>query len=157
MAVINSWDLTDANTGIYAHVDGQTRETSECVYMVRDLGSTFGSAHLTLPLGKVRGNVYEYARSRFPETVTDNYVNFGTPGLDFLFLLPDPKDYFTRLREYWIGRRIPRADARYIGEVLARLSQDQIRDVFRAAEYSAEEAEGFARALQRRIAIREAL
>jgi hypothetical protein len=119
--------------------------------MVRDLGSTFGSAQLTFPLRRVRGNVEEYARSKFPETVAENHVNFGTPGLDFLFLLPDPKDYFTRLREYWIGRHIPRADARWIGEMLAQLTQTQILDAFRAAEYSAEEVEGFARTLQGRI------
>src|SRR5437660_2548737 len=35
-----------------------------------------------------------------------------------------------------IGKHVPRDDARWIGEMLARLSPEQIRDSFRAGGYS---------------------
>jgi len=52
----------------------------------------------------------------------------------------------------WIGRNIPRSDARWIGELLARLSNRQIEDAFRAAGYSEQEVEGFSRIVEQRIA-----
>ena len=52
----------------------------------------------------------------------------------------------------WIGKNIPRSDARWIGGLLAQLSPEQIRDAFRAAGYSPEQVEGFAAVLQARIA-----
>ena len=52
----------------------------------------------------------------------------------------------------WIGKRIPRGDARWLGELLARLSPEQIRDAFRAAGYSPEEIEGFSKIVEGRIA-----
>jgi hypothetical protein len=51
----------------------------------------------------------------------------------------------------WIGKQVPRADARWMGDLLARLSPEQIRDAFRAAGYSPEETEGFAQVVERRI------
>ena len=52
----------------------------------------------------------------------------------------------------WIGKQIPRDDARWMGQLLARLSQEQIRDAFRAAGYTPEQTEGFRIVVQRRIA-----
>jgi hypothetical protein len=51
----------------------------------------------------------------------------------------------------WIGKRVPRSDARWMGQMLAKLSPSQIRDAFRAAGYSPEEIEGFARVVEKRI------
>ncbi len=45
-----------------------------------------------------------------------------------------------------------RADARWLGERLARLSEEQIRDCFRAAGYTQEEVEGYTREVEKRIA-----
>jgi hypothetical protein len=39
-----------------------------------------------------------------------------------------------------------------MGQMLAKLSPSQIRDAFKAADYSPEETEGFARVVERRIA-----
>jgi hypothetical protein len=57
----------------------------------------------------------------------------------------------------WIGRRINRADARWMGQVLGRLSPAQIRDAFTAAGYSQEDARDFAAVVQGRIAELKAL
>jgi hypothetical protein len=48
-------------------------------------------------------------------------------------------------------RRIPVQNARWIGSQLARLSDDQLRDAFRAAGYDNATMEGFIKALRDRI------
>ena len=53
---------------------------------------------------------------------------------------------------HWVGKHIPRADAKWLGSLLAQLSPDQIRDAFRAAGYSQEQVEGYTSAVQARIA-----
>jgi hypothetical protein len=62
-----------------------------------------------------------------------------------------PREYAHKLGLRWIGRRIPRADAKWIGQLLGQLSPQQIRDAFRAAGYSAPEVEGFAKVVESRI------
>jgi hypothetical protein len=52
-----------------------------------------------------------------------------------------------------IGRHVPREDALWMGQLLARLSPKQIRDAFRAGGYSPAETEAFAKAVEERIAI----
>jgi hypothetical protein len=144
MALINNWDLTQENNSIY---DGESGR----IFMVSDVGSTFGSGRLTWPLRKSRGNLDIYRRSRFITKVTPDCVDFYTPAAPGLFFLATPREYLHKLRLRWIGRHIPRADARWTGQLLARLSGNQIRDAFRAAEYSAEDIEGFAQVVELRI------
>jgi hypothetical protein len=55
------------------------------------------------------------------------------------------------MRMPWIGYHIPRADARWIGQLLAQLSKEQIRQAFRSAGYSPQEVEGFANVVEQRI------
>jgi len=62
-----------------------------------------------------------------------------------------------RLDLRWIGRDIPRADAKWMGKLLSLLSPEQIRDAFRAAGYSMQEADEFAKVVQGRIAALSAL
>jgi hypothetical protein len=56
-----------------------------------------------------------------------------------------------RLRMRWIGRHVPREDAKWMGSLLSRLSPDQIRDAFRSAGFSPEQVEGFTAVVQQRI------
>jgi len=77
-------------------------------------------------------------------------LSMGSSGAALVNLL-NPHEFFSRLRLRWIGHQIPREDARWIGQLLARLSPQQLRDAFRAAGYSPEEIEGFTTVLQRRI------
>ena len=56
-----------------------------------------------------------------------------------------------RLSLLWLGQHIPRADARWMGHQLARLSPAQIRDAFRAGGYSPQEVEQLSSVLERRI------
>ena len=161
MALINNWDLKDINNAVYRQrkvptKEGATADSSktepeyESVYVVADLGASFGNIGLGHP--HFKDNLAAYSRSKFITQVAEDYVDFSTPGRPGLAVLINPHEYFMRVKMRWLGRRIPRADARWMGQVLAQLSPAQIRDAFRAAGYSAQEIEGFASVVQNRIA-----
>ena len=57
-----------------------------------------------------------------------------------------------RARLFWIGRDIPREDARWIGHLLSGLTQRQIRSAFEAAGYSPAEVQAFGELIEVRIA-----
>jgi hypothetical protein len=153
MAVINNWDLTDENTGIFLEKgnDGLGPESAEQIYMVSDVGSTFGSGRLSWPLRIGRGDLRAYRHSKFITKMTPEYVDFFVPTRPAWLYLATPPEFISKLHLRWIGRRVPRGDAKWLGQQLGRLSPDQIRDAFRAAGYSPAEVEGFADAIQVRI------
>jgi hypothetical protein len=149
MALINNWDVTDENTAI--HERTHPAGVVERYYLIGDLGSSFGSPKLTWPMRKARGNLEVYRRSKFIEKAMPNYVDFQAPAGASLFFLGTPREYFNKRRTRWIGRHIPRTDVRWIGQILAELKADQIRDAFRAAGYTAPEVESFASTVENRI------
>jgi hypothetical protein len=155
MAVINNWDLKDQNNAVSEEKLGGGGE--EKIYGLSDLGASFGRDHLTRDRTKTKGDLAAYIGSRFIKKVTPQYVNFATPGRPTLLAIGNPHEFFVRLRLEWIGKRIPRQDARWMGHLLAQLSPAQIRDAFRAAGYSPQEVDGFTTVLEARIAQLERL
>lgn len=147
MAVLNNWDLKDENNSVYRDAD------SRRIYMVSDLGASFGTDGASWPLSKAKGNLDSYSRSKFIRRYTFTTVDFYVPARPKFLYLVHPRDYFSRLHMRWIGRNIPRADAHWIGGLLSHLSVRQIQDAFRAAGYSPREVEGFSSIVERRIAI----
>jgi hypothetical protein len=149
MALINNWDLKNVNNAIIRCPD--VPDAGE-IYIISDLGASFGAGSWIRPLDHAKGNLAFYARSRFVRKIADNYVdlNIGTrPALVNAVNLPL---YLQYLKMEWIGKRIPRSDARWIGELLSRLSPQQIRDALRGAGYAPHEVEGFSEILLSRIA-----
>src|SRR5215472_7580765 len=130
MALLNNWDLTDENNAIY---DQQSDEAPQQLFIVSDLGSTFGAGRLTWPLSRARGDLSTYRHSRFITNTTADYVDFQTPARPSFLFIATPREFVHKLHLRWIGRRIPRADAKWVGRLLAQLSAEQIRDAFRAA------------------------
>lgn len=149
MALINNWDLTDENTSIHERTRGG--EVIARYYIVGDLGSTFGSGDLTWPMHKARGNLDAYRSSRFIENLEPGYVDLHAPAGASAFFLFTPREFVHKRHLRWIGRRVPREDAKWIGQLLSRLSPDQLRDAFRAAGYGQSEVEGFARVVENRV------
>jgi hypothetical protein len=147
MALINNWDLKDENNSVYElKQDG----APEQIYMVSDLGASFGTNGRSWTRAKSKGNLAEYRRSGFIRNVTSDSVDFYTPAKALIFAV-NPKEYFSRRHLVWIGRDIPRGDARWMGELLGRLSSEQIRDAFRAACYSLQDVEAFTSVVEARI------
>lgn len=145
MALINNWDLKDNNNAVY-------EEGGDRIFMVSDLGASFGSPGRSWPRQKSKDNLHEYSRSRFIRAFTGETVDLEVPARPRFVYLVDPKEYFSRIHMESLGRKIPRGDARWIGQLLGSLSPKQIRDAFRAAGYSPDEVERFAQVLENRIA-----
>ena len=153
MAVINNWDLKDQNNAIYEVKHPQDHpEDDERVYMVSDLGASFGSAGLERTHEKSKGNLDSYMHSPFIRRMDANTVDFQIPHRPAVVVAVNPREFISRLKLRWIGRRVPREDAKWMGQMLGRLSHSQIRDAFRAAQYSPQEVEGFTAVMEQRIA-----
>src|SRR5437899_642875 len=55
MALLNNWDLRDTNNGIYGEKAGP--KGPEQIYIVSDLGASFGTRRRDWPLVKAKGNL----------------------------------------------------------------------------------------------------
>jgi len=117
MALINNWDLKNSNNVIL-----KVKGTDELRYAISDLGATFGHASTT-PLfwrfTRSRNDPSNYAKSDFFEKVKGDRVvlHFGGKNRGLI------KD-------------ISIQDAQWVGSLLSQLSDAQIRDAFRAANYT---------------------
>jgi len=152
MALINNWDLKDVNNRVYEEKKWAGPADPEHIYEVSDLGASFGTTGRSWSRAKSKGNLHSYSHSSFISKVTPSYVNFRVPTRPAFIHFFELPEFVSRLRMRWIGRHIPREDARWIGDLLARLSPDQLRAAFRAGGYSAEEVEGFTNVIEMRIA-----
>src|SRR6266852_153100 len=148
MSLVNNWDLARNNNSIY-EVDGERR------YLVSDVGASFGNTGngLTRSKSVLKG----YANSKFIEKVTSDYVDLVLHSRPFFLTVFDVPNYRARTRMEQVTKHIPRADAKWLGQRLARLSEEQIRDCFRTAGYTPEEVEGYSKVVQKRIAELNAL
>jgi hypothetical protein len=116
--------------------------------VVSDLGASFGPTGLNWML---KGNPTAYADSKWIKTVSPEFIDFNVPSPPAMNYYIDFPELARRLSLLWLGRHIPRTDARWMGQLLARLSADQICDAFRAAGYSSQEVEQLSTVVMRRI------
>ena len=144
MAVINNWDLKDVNNSIY-QVRGDSPEQR---YMVHDLGSSFGTTGLSWAS---KGNLKEYSSSKWISDISPEFIDFNVPSKPKFDTFLDVPGMVRRINMTWIGRRIPPAEAVWIGNLLSRLSPAQIRDAFRGAGYPPQDAEKASQVVERRI------
>lgn len=152
MATLNNWDLKDENNSVL-----RNKESGRKTFEVSDLGATFGTNSYVAGHERSRGNLHAYEHSRFITHKTSDRVDFATPGMPTWVLIFNPKQFIARTRLRWIGRQIPRVDAKWMGILLGRLSSAQIRDAFRSGGYSQEEVERYSQVVERRIAELNAL
>ena len=148
MALLNNWDLHAYNNSVY-EVGGERR------YLVSDVGATFGKTGNNFARSK--SVLKDYANSKFVEKGTPEFVDFEMDSRPFAVSAINVSNYKTRTRMESITKHIPRADAKWLAQRLSQLSEEQIRDSFRAAGYTTEEVEGYTRAVQKRIAELNAL
>ena len=145
MALINNWDLKPENNAVYQRDD-------ERIFLVSDLGASFGTPGRSWPEYKAKDDLAEYEKSTFIRNLRGDAVDFQTPARPrFVFVVSLP-EYLKRVHLESIGKHVPLADARWVGQLLARLSPRQIRDAFRAAGYSESDADRFTQIVLKRIA-----
>jgi hypothetical protein len=150
MAVLSNWDLKGENNALFTEKD----DPDKVFYATSDVGASFGTSGRTYNDALTKNNLGAYASHKFVSKVTKDYVdlNFPThPSIVHIFMF-EWIWYFHQMRNHWVGRHIPIEDARWAGALLGKLSHEQIRDAFRAANYSPDQVEKFAQALESRIA-----
>lgn len=147
MALINNWDLKDANNKIYGGKD-----STEQIYAVSDLGASFGTTNLSFPFSHSKGDLNSYMKSKFLGSVTPEYVDFRTPSRPSFMYMGKPADYIRRTHLDGLLKRVPRDDVRWIAHILAELSPNQIQDAFRAAGYAPDQIQAFSKVVEDRIA-----
>jgi len=149
MALIANWDLKDDNNGIFE----DEKPPGPKLYEVSDVGTAFGTNGKKYSDRASKGNIGAFSRTKLIAHVHHDYIDLNfprRPPLSSLFEF-EWDFFFRQTRTLWIGKHIPRADAKWIGSLLAQLSPDQIRDAFRAAGYSPEEIELCTQAVISRI------
>ncbi|MEK6398127.1 MAG: hypothetical protein V4734_08585, partial [Terriglobus sp.] len=151
MALLNSWDLKDENNAVYSD-----EKSGRQIFLVSDIGTSFGTSGLHFTNAPSKDNSRNYAKSKFITKTTQTTVSFATPGransLELETLGAATKQWIRRQHMLWIGRDIPRQDARWIGSLLAQLSHQQLVDAFRAGNYPQEDIDRFVPEVEKRIA-----
>ncbi|HKS26245.1 MAG TPA: hypothetical protein VJS44_00425 [Pyrinomonadaceae bacterium] len=134
MGFLNNWDIKDSNN-VILYVPN--RGIGESRYAISDLGATFGKTG-RLPffwrITRSRNNPKDYANASFIDKVKGNRVAFRYQG-----------------KNSGLFRNIALEDARWLAGLLSRLSDQQIEDAFRAANYSPAEVRMMTDAVRRRI------
>jgi hypothetical protein len=136
MALLNNWDIKDSNNKI-AVVRNKKIADNEARYFVSDLGGSFGKlSHIPrfLQFKPDRNNPKAYSQTRLVNKVKDDRVDFH---------------YRTKQKELF--KNITTDQAQWIHGWLSRLSDRQIEDAFRAANYSPEEVRMMKRGVRTRI------
>jgi hypothetical protein len=153
MVLVANYDTRLDNNQIYYGKHPETGEM-EARYVVTDIGATFGKVG---GLGGKRSkNVLEdFRSSKFIESVENGMVNFdyhtkpkGAGGFASLF---NPGYGKRQANKEKAMRSLPLEDVRWIGSRLALLSDEQLRDAFRAAHYNTATMEGYVSILRSRI------
>jgi hypothetical protein len=156
MALLNSWDLKTENNAVYSGP-----ESDRQFFLVTDIGASFGTNSVRIKNANGKGNAKQYAKSKFITHTTATTVSFATPAPATTLLLESggllAPLYFRRQHYLWIGRDIPRADARWIGSLLGQLSHQQLIDAFRAGHFNDQEVDLYVSVLEKRIAELKAL
>jgi hypothetical protein len=117
MAFLNNWDMKQDNNVILA-MDGKL------YYAISDLGVTFGkTGNKGLPvfwrIGRSRNNPEEFVEAEFVKSVKEGKVNFN----------------FNGKNDGSLGD-ITIEDGRWLADLLNQLTDKQIEDAFRAANYT---------------------
>ena len=152
MILLNNFDARSENNRII-YVNGSPRR--EARYYVTDLGATLGRAG-GLGGTRTKNDLADFLSTKFVRGVDarDGVVEFDYDtrprGLGHLSVL-HPLYYRHEVNKEKAMRGIPIAHARWIGSLLNQLSDEQLRDAFRAAGYSEGVRESYVAALRERI------
>src|SRR3989475_6547339 len=132
MALINNWDIQNHNNNVLLVTDEATGQT-EARYMDTDLGASFGK----------EGNFFGHTRNRPEQYVADTKFIKGVQKGKVVFAY--------RGKNQHLLDNVTVEQAKWISGILSQLSEQQIRDAFRAANYTPEEIESLTKAVMARI------
>jgi len=131
MLLVNNWDIKDSNNEILEVTNPETG-AKELQYIVSDLGATLGKTGGVV--SRTRNKPEDFEKTKFIDVVNNNFIQFHYSG--------KRKDLFDDIT--------PR-DARWIARLLTRLSDKQLGDAFRAANYDQQAIDEYVSTLRARI------
>lgn len=151
MILLNNFDARKGNnTILYVAGPGGVREKR---HVVTDLGATLGRAG-GFGGKRTKNNLNDFLSTKFVRGVDDGVVEFDYDtrprGLGHLTVF-QPFYYRGEVKKEKSMRGIPVEHARWIGSLLSQLTDDQLMDAFRAADYDETTMMGYVRALRERI------
>ncbi len=132
MIMINNWDMKDDNNEILAMRNPTTGE-AELRYIISDLGGSFGKTGGFF--SRSRNEPNDFAKAEFIKAVKGDVIDFNYGGKN---------------QKLFSGITV--ADARWLSNLFKGLSDEQIKDAFRSANYTPEEVDLLTAALKSRIA-----
>jgi hypothetical protein len=137
MVFLNNWDIKDSNNLILARQNPETGE-NELLYAISDLGATLGETGkypLLWRITRNRNDPEGFSHDKLIDEVKDDgHVDFHFSG-----------------KKRAMFNDITTDQARWAGSLLSQLSDRQIGDAFRAANYDPEEIRILTRAVRNRI------
>jgi hypothetical protein len=127
--LLSNWDAKPTNNNVLGMFDdnGGVKDW----YLVADWGGTFGKTGGFLSHSK--WDLADYSKQRFIEGSSGGAINFHYSG------------------KMSAMHSVPRAHAQWFLGVIGKLSDNQIRDAFRAAGATQSETDGFATQIRKRI------
>ncbi|HJZ80839.1 MAG TPA: hypothetical protein VKD91_10855 [Pyrinomonadaceae bacterium] len=130
MALLNNWDLKDENNVILqvTNADGSVERR----YVISDLGATFGKTGGAM--SHSRNEPEKYVKTKFVEGAKGDRVRFAFSG-----------------KQGELMDQVTVSDAKWIGGLLAQLSDQQLKDAFRAANFQPGEMQMLVAAVKDRI------
>src|SRR5687767_8178769 len=132
MVMINNWDMKDDNNEILA-VRNPTTGEAELRYIISDLGGSFGKTGGFF--SRSRNEPKDYVKAEFIKAVKGDVIDFNYGGKN---------------QKLFSGITV--SDARWLSDRFKSLSDEQIKDAFRSANYTPEEVDSLTAALKTRIA-----
>ena len=130
MGLVNNWDLKDENNKIlFVPSEGGQGELR---YIISDLGATFGKTGGAI--SHSRNEPEKYVKTKFIEGVEAGKVKFAYSG-----------------KNSGLFSDITVEQAKWIGDLLSRLSDQQLSDAFKAANFDEHEIQILTEAVRARI------
>jgi hypothetical protein len=152
MILLNNFDVKTGNNQVLTVFDPRHGRWEDR-YVVTDLGASLGRAG---GIGEKRSknDVEDFVESRFIRGVEDGIVDFdysvGPSGFGWVSVVYPPA-----FRKQWhkmtAMKDIPAPHAQWVGARLARLTDAQLHDAFRAAAYDQAAANAYVRTMRERI------
>lgn len=153
MILLNNFDARPKNNHVLM-VRGSRRGRLESRYVVTDIGATLGRTG-GLGGGRSKNDLEDFRSAQFVVGVKDDRtVEFKyrtRPRKLGLLTVLYPPYYMGQAKTERDMGGIPAKHARWIGSLLSRLSDNQLRDAFRAAGYDRATIAGYVGAIRQRI------
>ncbi|MFY9611853.1 MAG: hypothetical protein WAU45_24970 [Blastocatellia bacterium] len=127
--LVNNWDSKEENNAILGMYD-EDRKVEEW-YTVADWGGSFGKTGSVL--SHTKWDLDDFAKQRFIDGVSGNTLKLHYSG------------------KMSGGRSVPLEHGRWFAGIIGQLTDDQLRQAFKAAGATQAETEGFTRQLRRKI------